>query len=112
MVTGTIADPILADPVVASLRAALAEAYGSRLARVVLYGSRARGEARPDSDYDVAIFLANDEGFWRESGRLSEIETDILLETGAVINALPFPVSAYSELTPLMHELRRDGIEL
>jgi predicted nucleotidyltransferase len=31
--------------------------YGDRLARVVLYGSRARGDAHPDSDYDVAVFI-------------------------------------------------------
>ncbi|PNE12948.1 MAG: hypothetical protein CR217_00215 [Beijerinckiaceae bacterium] len=33
-------------------RAALDKIYGSRLDRVVLFGSHARGEARPDSDYD------------------------------------------------------------
>jgi len=44
-------------PVLARFRAALATAYGSRLERVVLYVSRARSEARPDSDYDVAVFL-------------------------------------------------------
>jgi predicted nucleotidyltransferase len=100
------------DPILARFRTALAEAYGPRLERVVLYGSRARGEARPDSDYDVAVFLSGSEGLWRESGRLAEIETDILLDTGAVINALPFPAGAYTQRTPLMYELRRDGLDL
>ena len=77
-----------------------------------MYGSRSRGEARPDTDYDVAVFLNGSEGLWRESGRLAEIETDILFDTGAVINALPFPAGAYAERTPLMHELRRDGLDL
>ena len=45
------------DPVLIRFRAALNEAYGPRLERVVLYGSRARGDAVPDSDYDVAVFL-------------------------------------------------------
>jgi predicted nucleotidyltransferase len=100
------------DPILSRFRNALAEAYGARLERVVLYGSRARGEARPDSDYDVAIFLRNSEGLWRESGRLAEIGTEILFDTGAVINALPFPAGAYRERTPLMSELRRDGLDL
>jgi uncharacterized protein len=38
------------DPVLARFRAAVARLYGDRLERVVLFGSRARGEARPDSD--------------------------------------------------------------
>ncbi len=100
------------DPVLARLRAALTEAYGSRLERVVLFGSRARGDQRPESDYDVAVFLRDSEGLWPESGRLAEIGTDILFDTGAVINALPFPAGAYAERTPLMFELRRDGIDL
>ena len=73
---------------------------------------RARGEGRPDSDYDVAVFLSDDEGFWIESGRLAEIETDVLFDTGAVINALPFRAGEYAKATPLMHELRRDGLDL
>jgi predicted nucleotidyltransferase len=45
------------NPILAKFRAALAETYGDRLERVVLFGSRARGDAQPDSDYDVAVFL-------------------------------------------------------
>jgi predicted nucleotidyltransferase len=45
------------DPVLVRFRAALTEIYGPRLSRVVLFGSRARGDTRPDSDYDVAVFL-------------------------------------------------------
>lgn len=73
---------------------------------------RARGDARANSDYDIAVFLRETEGLWRESGRLAEIETDILFETGAVVNALAFPVEAYAERTPLMAEVRRDGLDL
>lgn len=35
------------------------QALPGRVVRVVLYGSRARGDARPDSDWDVAVFLAS-----------------------------------------------------
>lgn len=100
------------DPILTRFRAALANAYGERLERAVLFGSRARGDARPDSDYDVAVFPKHPESFWQESGRFAKIETDILYDTGAVINALPFSAEAYGARTPLMHELRRDGLEL
>jgi uncharacterized protein len=46
------------DPVVVRFCQALDRAYGpGKIERVVLFGSRARGDARPDSDYDIAVFL-------------------------------------------------------
>ena len=45
------------DPILSRFRAALDEVYGERIERVVLFCSRARGDARPDSDYDVANVL-------------------------------------------------------
>jgi uncharacterized protein len=103
---------MIVDPILSRFRAALDEIYGERIERVVLFGSRARGDSRPDSDYDVAVFLNESDSFWRESGRLAEIETDILYDTGSVINALPFPAGAYRERTPLTHEVRREGLDL
>jgi predicted nucleotidyltransferase len=101
-----------ADPVLVRFRQALDEIYGTKLERVVLFGSRARGDARPDSDYDIAVFLSRSDSFGREAARLAAIETDILYDTGVIINALPFPAGAYRERTGLMSELRRDGVDL
>jgi predicted nucleotidyltransferase len=100
------------DPVLTRFRAAVAEIYRERVERVVLFGSRARGEARPDSDYDVAVFIKEGGTFSDESQRLASISTDILLDTGAVISAMPFPAGAYRERTGFMHELRKDGLDL
>ena len=100
------------DSVLSRFRAALDEVYGSRIERVVLFGSRARGDARPDSDYDVAVFLRNLDNFGQEAGRIAAIETDILYDTGAVINAIPFKAGSHQERTGLMGELRREGFDL
>ncbi|MFI5012137.1 MAG: nucleotidyltransferase domain-containing protein [Hyphomicrobiales bacterium] len=102
----------IADPVLSRFRAALDEVYGERIERVVLFGSRARGDARPDSDYDVAVFLKDLNGFGKEAGTIAAIETDILFETGAVINALPLLAGSYRERTGMMQVLRRDGLDL
>ncbi len=100
------------DPVLTRFRAILAETYGDRLERAVLFGSRARGEFRPDSDYDVAVFIRNPDGWFDEVVRLSDIGTDILMDTGAVISAKPFPAGTYNDALPLMREIRRDGLDL
>jgi predicted nucleotidyltransferase len=100
------------DPILQRFRAALDRIYGDRIERVVLFGSRARGDARQDSDYDIAVFLKDPGRFWDEVDRLVEIETDILYDTGAVINAMPYRAGAYEERTSLMREIRREGIDL
>jgi predicted nucleotidyltransferase len=88
------------DPVLARFRTALANAYGSSLERVVLYGSRARSEARSDSDYDVAVFLRGMADRAAEMNRLAGISTDILHESGECIYAMPFSAGAYNEERP------------
>ena len=100
------------DPTLKRFRAALDETYGDRLEWVMLFGSRARGDAKADSDYDVAVFIKDLDSLARELDRLADMETDILYDTGAVINALPFRAGAYRERTGFMHELRRDGLDL
>ncbi|HXZ01086.1 MAG TPA: nucleotidyltransferase domain-containing protein [Stellaceae bacterium] len=102
----------LADPILIRFRAALDEMYGARLDRVVLFGSRARGEGRPDSDYDVAVFLTALPDRWAELDRLADLRVRFLDETGAFFDAKPYPAAAYRDLTPLMHEIHQDGLEL
>jgi predicted nucleotidyltransferase len=108
----TVPVAMIIDPILSRFRAALDEVYGERIERVVLFGSRARGDARPDSDYDVAVFLKDLGGFGEEAETIAEIETDILTDAGVVINALPLQAGSYRERTGLMQELRRDGLDL
>ena len=100
------------DSILSRFRDALDKIYGERLERVVLYGSRARGDAQPDSDYDVAVFIKEAGTFSDESARLATVSTDILLDSGAVISATPFLAGAYRERTGFMYELRKDGLDL
>jgi predicted nucleotidyltransferase len=100
------------DPVLRRFRAALDKEYGDRLERVVLFGSRARGDARKDSDYDVAVFIKSPGALANELHRLAEASTDILLDTGAVISAKPLFAGAYLARTAFMGELRQTGIDL
>lgn len=103
--------PVAADPILTRFRAALDELYGDRLERVVLFGSRARGDARPDSDYDVAVFVKDLDDRWREVDRIVSVVTDIIDDTGAVIHAMPYRAGAYRDRTSLMREIGREGID-
>ncbi len=100
------------DPVLHRFKAALYEIYGGQLDRVVLFGSRARGDAQDDSDYDVAVFLKALPDRWQELDRLAVLRVKFLDDTGAFFDAKPYPATAYDERTPLMREIRRDGFDL
>ena len=103
---------LLDDPILHRFRAALDDLYGNRLDRVVLYGSRARGDYQPDSDYDIAVFLTDITNRWRELDRLADLSDRLLRETGEFIHAVAHRAEAYAERTSLMGEIRRDGIPL
>src|SRR5271166_3840805 len=108
MTTATLNDPILE-----RFRAAVTELYCDRLERVVLFGSRARGDAQPDSDYDVAVFLRDMPDRFAELNRLADLSTALLDETGEFVHAMPYRAEVYNDTRmPLMHEIRREGVEL
>jgi len=100
------------DPILAQFRAALEEIYGDRLDRVVLFGSHARGDDRPDSDYDIAVFLKSLPDRWAELDRLADLRVSFIDETGAFFDVKPYLAAAYGERTPLMREIREEGLDL
>ena len=101
------------DPILHDLRAGLRNVYGQRLARLVLFGSRARGDAKPNSDYDIAVFLHNMDDRWAEFDRVNAIASDILFRRFAVVHALPYHESSYAQNpSTLMRNIREEGIDL
>ncbi|MDO9542097.1 MAG: nucleotidyltransferase domain-containing protein [Kiritimatiellia bacterium] len=88
------------------------ERLGDRLVRVVLFGSRARGDARDDSDYDCLIVI-------REITRevkdvIDEAAGEALLQTGAVISAFPITERAAEStpFSPLLISVRNEGVAI
>jgi len=88
-----------------------------RLEHAILYGSRARGEDRPDSDADLALIVAEGADDWQLVGNLAELAFYVFLETGIQIQ--PVPISLKDWLHPegfmrpgFLQNVAREGIVL
>ncbi|HNR32282.1 MAG TPA: nucleotidyltransferase domain-containing protein [Candidatus Hydrogenedentes bacterium] len=77
--------------------------------RIYLYGSHAKGAARPDSDIDLAIFLDQDDidGF-REDVELMRLRWDIDLR----IEPHAFARSDFDETDPYIREIIDSGARI
>ena len=95
-------------PVLQKFKRDLASAFPGRLRRVVLFGSRARGDHRNDSDWDVAIFL-DDYNRLEDLSRLVEVAHPYLLE-GIGIRPIGLSGDGEGSGTELLRALRTEGV--
>jgi len=84
----------------------------------VLYGSRARGDHRPDSDADVMVLLDGEhQRFVTTKLALTDLAYDVLLETGLYISALPVWIDEWEHPDrwsnpALLRNIAREGVPL
>lgn len=72
--------------------AAVRRHYDPRLVDIMLFGSRARGDAGPDSDADLVVVLEDgDWRFWHETRILGGLAFEPLVEHGLAIQ--PWPIA-------------------
>lgn len=87
-------------------------------AGVIVYGSRARGTHRPDSDADVAILLRGEhQKVLTTTLAMADMAYDVLLETGINISPLPVWLDEWehpeSHTNPaLLRNIAKDGVRL
>ena len=98
--------------IVKEFKRKIAELYGDRLKKVVLYGSYARGQANDEhSDIDLAVVLAGTVEPCREIDRMIDIITDINLEHNVLIAVYPVSESNFEKVeSPLLINVRKEGI--
>lgn len=108
-------DPVTAQAV-QQFRHRLAVDFAAKA--LIVYGSRARGDHRPDSDADVAVLLEGaHRPFLDTKLKMSDVAYDVLLDTGINISPLPVWLDEWEHpeayVNPaLLANIAREGVRL
>lgn len=88
--------------------------FDRRLVSIILFGSRARGEAEPDSDMDLLVVMTGVDFETRQTVR--HLAVEVWLEYGLYLSTRVWSREHWRNVeeiqTTLYRNIRRDGIEL
>ncbi len=99
---------------IADFKAAVTGLYGDRLAKVILYGSYARGDAHEESDIDFLVVLKDKEvKRLAEVFKMSEVVHQLILEHDIEISYHPMGMDRFlNEKNGFLFWVRKEGIEV
>lgn len=84
-------------------------------AKVILFGSHARGEAKEGSDIDLMVILDKDNLSWEEERVVTTPLYTLEFETGKIISPHVITAKEWEKAahrTTFYHEVMKDGIVL
>ncbi len=84
-------------------------------AEIYVYGSQARGEAHPDSDWDLLILLEMPTISFEQETQLMDDFYELELQTGEVFSPLIYSKSNWYQTytqTPIFQNIREEGIKI
>lgn len=84
-------------------------------AQAFLFGSRARGDFKPDSDWDIIILVNNQSVTNEIEDRFRDVLYNIELESGQIISTFIYPKTFWNKTlknSPLYKAVIKEGIRL
>ena len=81
-------------------------------AKIYLYGSRARGDARHDSDWDLLILLNTERVSVEQENRVADPLYDLEFDIGQIISPMVYSDHEWNSkhlITPLYQNIKLEG---
>ena len=106
-----IQDDLNIESVLESFTQKVKQVYGTRLEKIILYGSYARGTQNADSDIDMMVILKNIELTHEKVGVIGSLITEIKEQFNVLVSMMPVTFQRYSESQRLFYKnVRKEGI--
>lgn len=84
-------------------------------AQVWLYGSRAKGKARDDSDWDVLVLSSKDSLSFKEEELFMDHICDLMVKTGQAIQLFAYGMKDWHSrhgITPFYKSIQSEAVQL
>ena len=99
---------------IADFKKAVSAFYGERLAKIILYGSYARGDFHEESDIDFLVVLKDEDiSVFREIDQLNDLAFGLALKFKTMISFVPTTLKKLTKSKmPLYFSVREEGLEI
>jgi predicted nucleotidyltransferase len=102
--------------VVNEVQARMLMLFGSKLKKIILFGSYARNEADNESDIDILLLIDEDKSNLKQyHDRIVDVIVELSLKYGVVLSIIEQEYqqfNKYTEFVPFYTNVENEGIEL
>jgi predicted nucleotidyltransferase len=99
--------------VLLELRHEFARILGDTLEQMLLFGSRARGDARPDSDVDILVILKQEFDYSEMLQNTIDVVAQMSLDNDLVISRIFMTKEKFEQdYTPFLLNIRREAVAI
>ncbi|NES03578.1 MAG: nucleotidyltransferase domain-containing protein [Okeania sp. SIO2F4] len=87
--------------------------YQDTFISLVLFGSQARADAKPDSDIDILVVLKDKKTVYNNHQKIIEFISDICIEYGVLVSCVYMSEYQFQqEKSPLLLNIHQEGVFL